>query len=425
MHRSTSLAFVVLALAACGSEPGTAPVDPGTPPPSQAPAPDLAAGRAAFTTVCAACHSSRDGFDLAFFGFPDTTIIRRAVFHVDSVTARDIAAHVRTLGAPRATRGTRLFQPQGVELASDVEFATRLFGTDRWPADMTTSSLRAMDPLGVALAVPFPRWSVEHDNVDWMPDSELPAAVLDANGGAPRRALERYYAAPTLESLLVAVTALRTVERNPVNAAAPCLREGEDGPLADEAACFQVRRWTATLAAQHMMRLGVTGRLHPVLHDTWWDVGNAARLSTRFQGEIANGATNWASWMMLGWVFEPGRHASVYTGNGLLERGLPRHATFVALRSEVAREAGSPAAFADAANAARFAPPHWAFGVTRFAFDHLLERLAAGERPPAGEPLDQARADVQRAFLVAAAKVTAPERAELQARRDAILAALD
>ncbi|MFN2420490.1 MAG: hypothetical protein ABR527_03835, partial [Gemmatimonadota bacterium] len=76
------VAFTVLAFAVgCRSE---APLSPRPEEPPPAPPADVVAGRAAFTTVCAACHSSRDGFDLAFFGFSDSTIVRRAVFHVDS-----------------------------------------------------------------------------------------------------------------------------------------------------------------------------------------------------------------------------------------------------------------------------------------------------------------------------------------------------
>jgi mono/diheme cytochrome c family protein len=410
---------LLLGLGACRSREG-GPLDPGDPVPPPA---DVTAGLAVFTEVCAACHSSRDGFDLAFFGFPDSTIVRRAVFHVDSGAARDIAAHVRTLGAAGAARGARIFQPGGAVLTSDVDFAVRLFGADAWPADMTTERLLALDPLEIAVAVPFPRWSGEADNLDWMPDRPLPEAILDARGGIPRRALERYYGSPTLENLVAAVTALRGADRDPLDPAAPCARIGGEGPVADGTGCFEVRRWTSTLAAQHMLRGGVTGRLHPSLHDAWWDAGNAARLGTA--GEIVDHrVANWASWMLLGWVFEPGRHASVYTGNGLLQSGLPRHAAFVALRSQVARPRGGEAPFADAAQAARLAPPHWTFDATRFAYGHLLERLATGDRPAGAELLAEARSHAQQAYAAAALKVTAVQRAELARLRDQILAAL-
>ena len=415
-----ALGTLFLALAACRSEPGV-PLEPegDLPPPA-----DAVAGRAAFVASCAACHSSRDGFDLAFFGFPDSTIVRRAVFHVDSATARDIAAHVRTVAAPRAGRGTRPFQPGGVVLSGDVEFATRLFGADVWPVDLTAMELRAIDPLEVLVAVPVPRWSVEFDNVDWMPARPLPDAILEARGGAPERALERYYANPSLENLLAAVSGLRMADRD-VLADAPCARPDGVGPVLDGPACFELRRWTASLAAQHALRFAPAGRLHPLAHDAWWDVGNAARLATEPGNEIEHRVENWASWMLLGWVFEPGRHASVYTGNALVRMALPRHATFVALRSEVARPRGSGAVYADVANAARFAPAPWAFAATRLAYGHLLERLGGGETPAPGEALQEARLQVQAAYASAAPKVTAAQRAELAALRDGILARLE
>jgi hypothetical protein len=59
---------------------------------------DPALGRIAFAQSCATCHSSGDGWDLAFFGFSDRDIRRRAAPHVDAVTANHIVAHVRTLG---------------------------------------------------------------------------------------------------------------------------------------------------------------------------------------------------------------------------------------------------------------------------------------------------------------------------------------
>jgi hypothetical protein len=256
-----------------------------------------------------------------------------------------------------------------------------------------------------------------------MPELPLPDAILDHRGGMPRQALERYYRAPSSETLLTAIAALRVADRDELSAA-PCARVGGIGPVADGPACFEVRRWVATLAAQYMLRTGATGPVHPALHDTWWDVGNAVRLSDREPGAIPNRDANWASWMYLGWAFDPGRHASVYTGNGLTRTDLPHHATFVALRSQVARPRGSAAVFADAASAARFAPDHWTYATTRFAFRHLLERLAAGERPMRADVLEEARSHVESAYTAAARKVTPEEGAELAVLRDQVFAAL-
>src|SRR6478672_9809822 len=60
-------------------------------------------GRVAFASSCASCHASADGIDLAFFGFADSTIIRRALKHVDDATARDIVAHIHTLRIPQVS----------------------------------------------------------------------------------------------------------------------------------------------------------------------------------------------------------------------------------------------------------------------------------------------------------------------------------
>lgn len=76
-------------------------------------------GAAAFLEACSACHSSRDGFDLAFFAFPDSTIVRRAVAHVDTGTAHDIVSHIRALRVDPTARDFRVFQPGGEQVVSD------------------------------------------------------------------------------------------------------------------------------------------------------------------------------------------------------------------------------------------------------------------------------------------------------------------
>ncbi len=413
------LAFLVVGSLACD---GASPSAPGGSSGSGLVGGDAARGAIEFADHCAMCHASGDGFDLAYFGFPDSTILRRASPHVDTLTALDIAAHVRALGVSGVPRGTRPFQPGGVVLVGDVQFATRLFGSDQWPLDLTSGDLAAIDPLDVEVAVALPRWSDESTNLDWMPDSALPEAILEARGGAVRGAIERYDRIRDLGSLQLAVAALRVSDRRPADPEAPCLRE--DLGLLDDATCFQVRRWTASFVAQHMVRNGIDGRLDPLLQDSWWDVGNAARLSVRDGTPIANGVENWAEWMLLGWMFHPERHASVYTGSALVQLGLPRHATFVALRSQVARPRGDFAPYADLASAARFAPAHWAYAATRFGDRELLGRLARGDCPPPTR-LAEARDRVQAAALLAARKVGSAQAAELFALRDEVLAALD
>lgn len=380
-------------------------------------------GRIAFDESCSGCHASRDGFDLKTFAFSDTTIIRRAVGHVDSATARNIVAYIRSIPAPVNEENMSLFQPRGATVGSDMEFANALFGRDAWPSELTTAGLAAIDPRGVRLAIRLPIWSDEASNKDWMPDSPLPAGVLNYAGGAAAGAIAGYHAAPTRENLMRAVAALRTADRASANPAAPCMLE--DSSRVNYRECFEVRRWTSSLVALHMLRTGMDSNLGSTVHDIWWDVGNAARKSRAVPTvPIANSAENWTSWMFLGWSFDPSRHPSVYTGGGFRQLGLMRHATFVALRSQVARPRNSLSVYEDLANAARFAPTSWTSPATSFGLRHLTERLTGGDRPTTAEQLAQAVMHVNAALTEAYKKVPAADRPALAALAQPVLAAL-
>jgi hypothetical protein len=395
---------------------------PGVPPDELAAA-AVARGHTAFLGECAACHASRDAFDLAFFQFTDTTIIRRALGHVERTTADDIVAYVRSLRTPHVTRNMRPFQPNGVLLDDDIAFGIRLFGQDAIPATFDAAALRAIDPLRVSVAVPMPLWSVEEQNIDWMPAAAPPDWILDDQGALARGAIAGYYAAPTVENLTRAVSALRNADRRAASPTAPCIVD--DVTRADYVQCFEVRRWTSSLVAQHMLRYGMAAPIHSTLHDAWWDVGNAARKAIQVgKLDFDNGNLNWASWMYLGWMFDPGRHASVYTGTGLQRIGLTRHATFVALRSLVARPRGSMAVWADAQSAARFAPATWTFHATRIAYDHLIERLGGGERPATPDALADAVSRVNSAYTLAQRKLGAADKVALAALRNRVLVEL-
>ncbi|MEJ2342658.1 MAG: hypothetical protein P8Y10_10655 [Gemmatimonadales bacterium] len=411
---------IIITVAGCS---GDALGPPGTGDPAPPPSGDAIAGAVAFVENCGTCHAAKDGFDLAFFAFPDTTIVRRAVMHVDTATALDIVAHIRTIDVRMADRTTRVFQPLDAVLASDLEFALDVFGADRWPADLTTNGLLAIDPRTVGVAVGFPIWSVEETNVDWMPERPISDALLDFDGGSARFALDRYYTTRSLDDLARAVVALRIADRSFENADAPCI---EDPSAADPLAlfqaenCFEARRWTSTLVAQHMLRTGLQVPVSPVLHDVWWDVGNAARRAAQRRDDFDNAVENWASWMYLGWSFAPQQHASVYLGIALNELGLPRHSTFVALRSQVARGRGSLAPYRDARNAAIFSPAPWARDAVAFGFRQLIERLEDGDAPR-DEALVEAEQSVEDAYEIAARKLFNANVDELQDLRGRVL----
>ena len=389
------------------------------------------AGQIAFLDQCARCHASQDGFDLAFFSFPDSTIIRRALNHVDTTTSLDIVAYIRTLSVDPVGRFDRSFQPGGLQLDDDLSFAMGLFGGDVWPSSLTAEQLAAINPIDVPVALAFPLWSFEETNIDWMPDEPLPDAILDYDGGVARGALAAYYATGTDAWLIQTVGALRSVDRREANADAPCLTE--DPERFRPEACFEVRRWTSSLVAQHMLRSGRSDPIDPVLHDSWWDVGNAARKSLqRGATPIENAEENWAVWMYMGWAFSPDRHASVYLGNALSRLGLPRHATFVALRAQSARRPESSDPYADLASVARFAPEHWLFEASSFGYRHLIDRLESGDSPdptPFRQPreggptshLDRAHTELGQAGALLARRLPAEQVAQLAPLHERVL----
>lgn len=389
------------------------------PPTEQA---DAHLGAETFALECAGCHASRDGFDLAFFSFPDSTIIRRALGHVNMDDALDIVAHIRTLPVAGVDRGERIFQPAGWLLEDDRAFAMGLFREDDWPEDLTAETLRAIDPLLVPVAVPLPRWSDEGENLDWMPDRPLDDGILGFMGAG--EAELAYQEDPTDLNLVRAVSKLRSSGRRTDNPDAPCLLNDEE--RVNYAVCFEVQRWVASLGAQHMLRNGQTTGIHRTVHDAFWDVGQTVRRSiVRGKLDFQNGVENWAAWMYLGWMFEPGNHASTYTGTGLVRVGLPRHATFVALRSMVERSPASHHPYKDLRSGARFAPAHWVYEVTQFGLEHLLERLESGDIPrdTANETVEDLRNVVIRAMSDAIRKDPAVR--ELQDLAFAVLDYLD
>jgi len=416
MLRARPLSLTLALVVAACSDSSRDPVDPGI---TKA---NTILGQVAFETSCSGCHASRDGFDLKTFGFTDTTIIRRAVKHVDTATARNIVAYIHTLSTPTMNEKVSLFQPKGVQLNSDVDFATALFGRDAWPSDLTTAQLAAIDPRKVAVAIHFPIWSDEATNMDWMPDNPLPDGILNYSGGLVTAAIAGYRAAPTNENLVRAVAALRTADRAIANPAAPCLLE--DTLRVKFRECFDVRRWTSTLVALHMLRNGQDASIGNGVQDVWWDVGNAARRSKSDRSvPIANADINWAQWMYLGWSFDPSQHSSSYTGGAFRQLGLMRHATFIALRSEVARPRNSVTEYEDYVNAVRFAPASWTVSVTTFALRHLGERLASGDRPSLAQ-IATAVAQINSGLTESYKKISVSDRALVNAAATPVLAAL-
>jgi hypothetical protein len=408
--------LVIALLAGCSTSDSV--TDPGPNPPVQPPGPppsnDITLGRTAFLQECASCHNSGDGFDLAYFSYPDSTIIRRALGHVNLTTSQQIAAYIGWLNTPKVARHARVFQPQGTPVASDVEFATSLFGQDAWPS-MTTAQLRAINPANVRVALELPEWSVEGANTDWLADAPPPAGIMSFNANRAANALAAYHASPTSANLELAVAALYDADHDAANPAAPCLLN--DPARVKYLECYEVRRWTSSLVAQHMLRNnGGTQSAGHLAHEVWWAVGEAARRALQAgSNAIPNAASNMTDWFYLGFIFEPGIHESFYLENRLA----PRHAVFVALRGQVSRPAGSfgehQSIYDDLVRAVQHAPNHWANAVGTFALTHILERLNAGERPTTVAQKTIATNLIGIALTTLSKKVSASELSALQA----------
>jgi hypothetical protein len=406
--------LVFALLAGCSTSDSVTAPGPNPPiqPPGPPPSTDISLGRVAFQQECASCHNSGDGFDLAYFSYPDSTIIRRALGHVNLTTSQQIAAYIGWLNTPHVARHARVFQPQGTPVASDVEFAMSLFGQDAWPS-MTTAQLRAINPANVRVSLELPEWSVEGANTDWLADVPPAAGIMSFNGDRAADALASYQAAPTSANLGLAVDALYAADHDPANPAAPCLLN--DPARVNYLACYEVRRWTSSLIAQHMLRNGGTQSAGHLAHEVWWAVGEAARRALQAgSSAIPNAASNMTDWFYLGWIFEPGIHQSFYLENQLGGR----QAVFVALRGQVSRPAGSweehRSIYDDLSRAVHHAPKPWANAVATFALTHIIERLNAGERPTTTAEQAKATHLIDAALTTVGTKVSAAQLTALQ-----------
>lgn len=374
------------ALLACSGDGPTGPDGSGF-------VPDSERGRAAFLAECATCHAGRDGFDLAYFGFPTADIVRRGVAHVDTAAARDIDAYLATLGVQPVPRDRRVFQSGGGVAAAQNESWQAAFGATGWPKDLTVDALRALDLRDIAVPVPFPLWSSEADESDWMPELPLLPELLSASGGALAGALEAYHADRTTDRLLTAIEVFGSVSR-PAPDAGVCA--GSAGDHARPVACFEARRWMASLAATHLLRAGEEREVPYEVARLWWDVGEAG-VTAHFRDDYVS-RTTVVAWLYLGSVFAPGGfpgptsgivEEAGYMGQFLQSLGLERVAVMVTLRRMVddgAVHRDRPFhAYWDLNLAATRAPRELMPDVLEWGLAYLLDEQARGVRP---EPAD-------------------------------------
>lgn len=405
--RRVALSVLVGTAALAGCEQGaTAPESPI----ATIAAGDPVAGQVAFVQNCAQCHATRDGYDLAAFGFSSFDVMRRSLGHIDSTTSRNITSYIETLrpGAPLV--GTP-FQPSGRVGASDREYWIDALGTSGWPTDLTPEALRGINPRDLKVPLAMPEWSLEGSLEDWMPDTPLPPEVLDFQGGAIRYGLEAYYADPTEANLLAAIEPFAAATETPGRL---CTRE-EPEP------CFDARRWMASLGGQHYLRTGQIEDVPVEVARIWWSVGESAialpgefeDVTVPYEGfdRLSSTYIIGARWLYLAYSFhpeafnEPGR----YMGAFLREEGLHRVSVFAALRRMVgdgpAHQEHSDQFLQDGLIALESSDYEVAPGVAEFVFEYYIERLESGDTP--GLDAAAAREWVARAWVESKEKVPA------------------
>lgn len=377
LNAAVVLTLALLAGGCDSSEPAGPVPDP----------PDAERGRVAFTTACASCHASRDGYDLALFDFPAADIIRRAVAHVDSATARDIAAYVATLPVASRSRTFRPFQPGGSMASDDAQFWRQLFGTDGWPETLTVYSFATIDLRDVPVPLPFPEWSSEGDESDWMPESPLPDHVLEADGGVLARTIAGYYATPSRSRLLDVVGEFQRVTRTG-GPAAVCA--GTAAVHEQPVPCFEARRWVSSLTAVHLLREGELREVPFEIAELWWDTGEAA-VSVYFRvGGMDR--TTVGAWLYMSSVFAPGgfpnpetgiAEDASYMGQMLQSSGRSRLAVVATLRRLAARAEWEPPMqdYWDAHLASIRSTRELRPGVLEAGLSFLLDQQAAGRLP--------------------------------------------
>jgi hypothetical protein len=419
--RSAAVVLTLTLIAACGGDESTSPSPQG--------AGNVAAGRTAFVASCASCHASRDGFDLAVFGFDDATIVRRALAHVNQQTADNIAAYVRSLGVPSVGRAGAPFQPGGGRSGTDEEFWTALFADVDVGQTLTADRIRAVDLRKLVVPIKLLSWSVDIDDNDWMPELPLPSEILNANNGAVRLAIDAYYATPTTDRLVAAIRAFRGSSTAGSNAVCA----GITGAHTRPGPCFEARRWMSSLAGVHLLRNGQTESPPIEVVDLWWETGEVAVSLFFSRGASPERHPMVYGWLYLAFTYAPHRFAEEngYLGQFLQSAGFPRVGAFAALRRMV--EPGVARnnldevpvhQFWDAHLAVTRAPSALRLDIYRFAVRYLDSWLGTATLTPAGRTFATQLVNLDYDAVTRGVSLSSDVRTELTASRDRLLARL-
>ncbi|MFB6274487.1 MAG: fibronectin type III domain-containing protein [Salinibacter sp.] len=394
-------------------------------------------------SVCGDCHTAKDGWDLAAFGFPDTTIHRRGIDHVSEQEVQDIIRFVESKdtevlpGTENGVSELPPFQPGGRVLESDRAFAMEVFGQDQWPKDLTEEELLSFDPRKLPVPLEMPRWSIEKNAQDWLPERPLPEEVRTDPDF--QFALSQYRETRSDEDLVRTVrafdNALTEGERFP----------GEHGNTGREAffESFEMYRWLSTLIGTHFLRSGnvripeqvdgrpVEGR-HFGMTNPWWRVGDIMRRFDAFRDDEPDEALKIAArWFHLAWSFRQDvvGHEQKYMSKALSEGfGLDRVSAFSLAYGIVDGAENNHHLYTDLLVVHRHTPESWQGNLMIFLLEHLIERWESGDRLDPDHQRKFARKGVREGtnnILENNNQLTPRQRDRLKTLRDELLSLLN
>lgn len=282
---------------------------------------DSTRGRLAYLASCQKCHGADIATDLELFNY--NSVVRRAMAHVDTLTALDILAHVATLGPGGPLDSlTQLFQPgtPATKTASDIEFQTLLTGgTDEWPTRWTRDTLLAKHPRQVRIPIDLPRWSNETSRYDWLPFTQfeigLPTGV--ANATIVKNAFATYRANLSWSNMNNLTGAISGAAHDVAIADAPCMYLNAPARYTNETAqgCFDVRKFVASLCYITGIRLLATpDTIMARCQNNWWEGGHMAHKAQQMGKDIELRTLQICSWIYLGSLhnWSAGANAGLY-----------------------------------------------------------------------------------------------------------------